>query len=135
MADKQTNVAASPEGAGPSHADIAERLAALRAWMKSEGLDGVIVPRADPHRVESLPANAERLAWLTGFTGSAGMVSVLVESAALFVDGRYTLQARDQVDSSLFEVRHVTEEPWTAWVEEQLPQGGRIGFDPWLHTA
>ncbi len=135
MADKQTNAPAAPEGDGPSRAEIAERLAALRAWMKSEGLDGLIVSRADPHRVESLPANAERLAWLTGFTGSAGMVSVLAESAALFVDGRYTLQARDQMDLSLFDVRHVTEEPWTAWVEEQLPQGGRIGFDPWLHTA
>lgn len=114
---------------------VGERLAALRDWLKSEGLDGFIVPRADPHRVESLPANAERLAWLTGFTGSAGMVVVLADSAALFVDGRYTLQARDQVDPALFAVRHVTEQPWTAWIEEELPKGGRIGFDPWLHTS
>ena len=112
-----------------------ERLTALRAELKRRGLDGVVVPRADEHQGEYLPPSAERLSWLTGFTGSAGFAVVLAERAALFTDGRYTLQVRAEVDGADYIVRHQTEEPMTAWLIEALPAGGRIGYDPWLHTT
>ena len=111
----------------------AERLAGLRSALSRLGLDGCIVPHADPQHCENLPRYAERLLWLTGFTGSAGVAVVLAESAALFVDGRYTLQAEDQVDNELFERRHVTDDPPPAWIAANL-NGGRLGYDPWLHT-
>ena len=110
------------------------RLAALRKELDRRALAGFLVPRADEHQGEYVPPRAERLAWLTGFTGSAGLAAVLADRAAVFVDGRYTLQVRDQVDSSLFELRHLTEEPPEAWIEAHLPKGGRLGYDPWLHT-
>ena len=115
---------------GPAPAD---RLAALRAELARRGLDGFIVPRADPQHCENLPRRAERLMWLTGFSGSAGVAVVLAERAAVFVDGRYTLQAEDQVDNGLFERRHVTDEPPHKWVAANLGTG-RLGYDPWLHT-
>jgi Xaa-Pro aminopeptidase len=111
-----------------------ERLARLRAELKRLGADGVLVPRADAHQGEYVPASAQRLAWLTGFTGSAGLAVVLAERAALFVDGRYTLQAKDQVDASLYALRHVTEQPPTEWIAANLPKGAALGYDPWLHT-
>ena len=86
-----------------------------------------------PQQCENLPRRAERLQWLTGFTGSAGIAVVLADRAALFVDGRYTLQADDQVDNELFERRHVTDDPPHRWVAGHLG-GGRLGYDPWLHT-
>src|SRR5450755_489850 len=79
------------------------RLAALRAELAARKVDGFLVPRADEHQGEYVPKHAERLAWLTGFTGSAGVAAVLMERAAVFVDGRYTLQVRNQTDTSLFE--------------------------------
>ena len=87
------------------------RVAMLREELETRGLDGFVVPRSDEHQGEYVPTCAQRLAWLTGFTGSAGMAIVLRDRAALFVDGRYTLQAAAQVDPALFEIRHVTEEP------------------------
>ena len=111
----------------------AERLAGLRREIASRGLDGFIVPHADAQQCENLPRRAERLMWLTGFTGSAGVAVVLADRAALFVDGRYTLQADDQVDNQLFERRHVTDDPPAPWVAAHL-SGGRLGYDPWLHT-
>src|SRR5438094_10375511 len=84
----------------------APRVAALRTELARRGLTGFIVPRSDRHQNEYVPASEERLAWLTGFTGSAGTAVVLAERAALFVDGRYTLQARDQINTSLFEIVH-----------------------------
>src|SRR5437588_4512371 len=84
-------------------ATSAPRLAALRAELAGRRLDGFLVPRADEHQGEYVPKRAERLAWLTGFTGSAGQAVVLMEKAAIFVDGRYTLQVRNQTDTSLFE--------------------------------
>ena len=111
-----------------------KKLAALRAELNKQDLDGFIIPRSDEHQGEYVPPSAERLAWLTGFTGSAGMAVVLMETAAVFVDGRYTLQVRDQVDSSLYVARHITEEPLAGWLKEVLPQGARLAFDPWLHT-
>jgi Xaa-Pro aminopeptidase len=110
------------------------RLAALRKELARRGLDGFLVPRADEHQGEYVPPRAERLAWLTGFTGSAGLAAVLAERAAIFVDGRYTLQVRDQVDLALWEPLHLVEQPPEGWLAAQLPKGGRLGYDPWLHT-
>lgn len=110
------------------------RLAALRAELARRGLDGFVVPRADQHQGEYVPARDERLAWLTGFTGSAGQAVVLRDRAAIFVDGRYTLQARQQVDTHSFDCRHLIETPPDGWVAEHLPAGGRLGYDPRLHT-
>jgi Xaa-Pro aminopeptidase len=110
------------------------RVAALRAELRHRGLDGFIVPHADRHQNEYLPASEERLAWLTGFSGSAGVAVVLAERAALFVDGRYTLQAREQVDAATFAVEHLVERPPDTWIEENVAAGTKLGYDPWLHT-
>jgi len=128
------------------------RLALLRQELTACGLDGFIVPRADEHQGEYVPARAERLAWLTGFTGSAGLAVVLARRAALFVDGRYTLQARSEVATvqrpgevatvqrpgevatGSYEFRHLMDDPLADWLGAALPAGGRVGYDPWLHT-
>ena len=116
-------------------ATCAPRLAALRAELKTRGLDGFVVPHSDEHMGEYLPANAERLAWLTAFTGSAGAAVVLTDRAAVFVDGRYTLQVRAQTDTSLFEPRDLVAEGPQGWIPHNLSKGARLGYDPWLHTA
>jgi Xaa-Pro aminopeptidase len=116
-------------------AAAAERVGALRAELKRRGLDGFIVPRADRHQNEYVPACEERLAWLTGFSGSAGVAVVLADRAVLFVDGRYTLQAREQVDAAIFSVEHLIDRPPDAWLEANLAAGARLGYDPWLHTV
>jgi len=113
----------------------APHVAALRAELKRRGLDGFIVPRADRHQNEYVPACEERLAWLTGFTGSAGAAIVLANEASLFVDGRYTLQAREQIDAALFSVEHLADTPPDKWLEQNLPTGTKLGYDPWLHTT
>ena len=112
----------------------APRLAALRKELAKRELAGFLVPRADEHQGEYVPPRAERLAWLTGFTGSAGLAIVLADRAAVFVDGRYTLQVRSQTDTSLFEPQHSTEQPAEHWISTHLPKGGKLGYDPWLHT-
>jgi Xaa-Pro aminopeptidase len=112
----------------------AARLAALRAELARRGLAGFLVPRSDEHQGEYVPKRAERLAWLTGFTGSAGLAVVLMEKAAVFVDGRYTLQVRNQTDTTLFETLDLTNEGPSNWIEANLPAGARLGYDPWLHT-
>ncbi len=109
------------------------RAEALRAELRRRGLDGFIVPRADAHQNEYVPASEERLRWLTGFSGSAGLAIVLADRAALFVDGRYILQAPEQVDGKVFEIRHVVDDPPGAWIENRLTRG-KLGYDPWLHT-
>jgi Xaa-Pro aminopeptidase len=96
------------------------------------GLQGFIVPRADEHLGEYVPAGAERLSWLTGFTGSAGLAVVLADRAAVFTDGRYVLQLAAQTDFSQWERRHITDEPPPAWLAEHAPPGARIGYDPLL---
>ena len=111
------------------------RVAALRTELARRGLTGFTVPRSDRHQNEYVPASEQRLAWLTGFSGSAGIAIVLMERALLFVDGRYTLQAREQVDTSLFTIEHLVETPPDRWIEENLTAGDRIGYDPWLHTV
>src|SRR5580704_9622079 len=113
----------------------APRLAALRAELKRRGLDGFIVPRADRYQNEYVPPCAERLAWLTGFTGSAGLAIVLTDRAVIFVDGRYTVQAREELDTSAFTIAHLVEQPPAAWIEENLPAGAKLGYSPWLHTV
>ena len=110
------------------------RLQALRAELKRRGLDGFVVPRADEHQGEYVPKRAERLGWLTAFTGSAGAAVVLMERAAIFVDGRYTLQVRAQTDVALFEPRDLVAEGPAAYIGNTAPSGGKIGYDPWLHT-
>ena len=111
------------------------RVAALRTELARRGLTGFIVPRSDRHQNEYVPASEQRLAWLTGFTGSAGVAIVLMQRALLFVDGRYTLQAREQLDTSLFAIEHLVDTPPDRWIEENLAIGDRLGYDPWLHTV
>ena len=120
-------VTARPEQGPP-------RLAALRTEMAREGLDGFLIPRADAHQGEYVAPRDERLAWLTGFTGSAGFCAALRNVAGVFIDGRYRTQVKAQV------AEDYTPVPWpdvslSAWLKEQLPCGGRVGFDPWLHAA
>ncbi|MGD1037013.1 MAG: aminopeptidase P family protein [Roseiarcus sp.] len=117
---------------GPAHG--AARVAALRAELAARDLNGFVAPRADEHQNEYVPAAAERLLWLTGFSGSAGLAIVLENAAAIFVDGRYTVQAAAQVDPAVFAVRHVVDEPPSAWIEGRLKPGERLGYDPWLLT-
>lgn len=126
--------AASPGSLAAVSPSPAERLAALRQELARRGVDGFLVPRGDEHQGEYVPAAAERLAWLTGFKGSAGFACVLLDEAAIFVDGRYTLQVVQEVDTSLFTARHVTDEPLAAWLEARLKPGQRLAYDPWLHT-
>lgn len=112
-----------------------ERVARLRAELVRRGLDGFVVPRADEHQSEYVPKNAERLAWLTGFTGSAGLAIVLQDKAALIVDGRYTLQAPEQVDTSVITPVPSAETSPEDWIADNLPADGALAYDPWLHTS
>ena len=110
----------------------ANRLTELRAELVRQGLDGFIVPRADEHLGEYVPASAERLSWLTGFTGSAGMAVVLADSAAVFTDGRYVLQLAAQTDAAQWDQLHITDSPPPRWLAKHAPTGGGIGYDPLL---
>jgi len=112
----------------------ADRLRALREQLKADKLDGFVVPLTDEHMSEYVGSYAQRLAWLTGFQGSAGSAVVLPEEAAIFVDGRYTLQVRSQVDGKDWSYQSVPETSAADWLKEHAPQGGRIGYDPWLHS-
>jgi Xaa-Pro aminopeptidase len=112
----------------------ADRLKALREQLKAEKLDGFVVPLTDEHMSEYVGSYAQRLAWLTGFKGSAGSAVVLPEEAAIFVDGRYTLQVRQQVSPTEWSYQSVPETSTTEWLKEHAPEGARIGYDPWLHT-
>ncbi len=106
--------------------------AALRKELFRLGLQGFLIPRADEHLSEYVPAAAERLAWLTGFTGSAGLAVVLMDKAAVFTDGRYVLQLASQTDGAIWERLHVSEHPPETWIAAHAPAGARIGYDPWL---
>ena len=114
-------------------APSADRLAALRDALGRAGVGGLLVPRADAHQGETVAPRDERLAWLTGFTGSAGLAVVLPDRAALFVDGRYTLQAAEQVDGAVVEIVATDETKPEAWLARTPARGTRIGYDPWLH--
>jgi Xaa-Pro aminopeptidase len=108
------------------------RLEAVRDWLRKEHLDGFILPRADEHLGEYVPPHAERLAWLTGFTGSAGLAVVLADQAAVFTDGRYTLQLAAETDPALWQRCHISETPPPEWIREHAPKDARIGYDPML---
>ncbi len=111
--------------------NFSERLAAVRATIATQDLAGFLIPHADEHLAEYLPASAERLAWLTGFTGSAGMACVLADQAAIWSDGRYVLQLAAQTDGALWERLHLTETPPAPWIAEHIGTGV-LGYDPWL---
>src|SRR5690349_2055436 len=113
---------------GPRHVPL------IRRAMEAQGLDGVLIPHEDEHQNEYLPEANDRLAWATGFTGSAGAAVILKDKAAVFVDGRYTLQVRVQVDKSLFEIRDLVEGGVPKYLEEAPPPGAVIGYDPRLHS-
>ena len=113
---------------GPKHVPL------IRQAMAARGLDGFVLPHEDEHQNEYLPAANDRLAWATGFTGSAGAAVILKDKAAVFVDGRYALQVRDQVDGGLFEIRDLVDGGLPAYLEHALSQGQTIGYDPRLHS-
>jgi len=114
---------------------LAARLASFREELAKQGLTGFVIPRADQQQNEYVPPSDERLAWLSGFTGSAGFAVVLQNAAVLFVDGRYTLQAAKQIDMRAWTIASLTEPPPESWIAEHLRKGDRLGFDPWLHTT
>lgn len=126
MAFQNFDVTTNPANGAP-------RVAKLRAKMAELGLDGFLVPRADEHQGEYVPPHAQRLAWLTGFTGSAGAALILKKNAYVFVDGRYELQVRAQTDPKVFSYESLVTNPPASWLEEN-GKGLNIGFDPWLHT-
>ncbi|MEL6878729.1 MAG: aminopeptidase P family protein [Pseudomonadota bacterium] len=111
------------------------RLSALREELKRRDLSGFIVPISDEHMSEYVGEYAQRLAWLTGFGGSAGFAVVTLDHAAMFVDGRYTVQVRDQVDGALYEYCSIPGDSAAKWLADKSPEGARIGYDAWLHTA
>jgi Xaa-Pro aminopeptidase len=115
--------------------DFAARLANLRNEMDIFGVDGFIIPRSDEHQGEYVAPCSERLSWISGFTGSAGMAIVLKETAAVFIDGRYTVQVTKEVDGDLFDYRHISNDPADQWLEDQLSKGMILSYDPWLHTG
>ena len=111
----------------------ADRLAALRVQLKTDALDGFVVPLTDEHMSEYVGSYAQRLKWLTGFKGSAGSAVVLPQEAAIFTDGRYTLQVRSQVSGDEWSYQSVPETSIAMWLKDHAPAGARIGYDPWLH--
>jgi Xaa-Pro aminopeptidase len=125
---RQTFEEATDPSFGPRHVPL------IRQAMERQGLDGFLVPHEDEHQNEYLPAANDRLAWATGFTGSAGAAVILKDKAAVFVDGRYTLQVRDQVDQELFEIRDLVDGGVPAYLEKALPKGATVGYDPRLHS-
>src|SRR5690349_9539842 len=114
---------------------LTARLAAFREELARRKLSGFVVPRADQQQNEYVPPSEERLAWLTGFTGSAGLAVVLSNEATLFVDGRYTLQAKKQADGKAWAVESLVDPLPESWLEQHLKSGDRLGYDPWLHTT
>ncbi len=128
----------APETAAPAP-ETAGRLAALRDELARIDLQGFVIPLTDEHMSEYVGAYAQRLAWLTGFGGSAGSAVVLMgpdegKGAAIFVDGRYTLQVRDQVDGTLYDYCDLPACPPADWLADHVRPGDGIGYDPWLHT-
>jgi Xaa-Pro aminopeptidase len=112
-----------------------DRVKRLRVLLAELACDAVLVPRTDEHQGEYVPSAAERLRWLTGFTGSAGTAVIARQAAALFVDGRYLVQARTQIDTRVFEILHAPEHRVSDWLTQKMRPGATIGFDPWLHTV
>ncbi len=113
----------------------ASRIARLRKHLEAQNLDGFIIPHSDEFQGEYIPEYAERLAWISGFTGSAGMAIVLKDKAAIFVDGRYTIQVAEQIDANIFTAHDLFKPGVSDWIKQNLPKGGKLGFDPWLLTS
>ncbi len=114
--------------------DTVGRIASLRAELARRRLDALVVPLADEHYTEFVPLRAHRLQWLTGFTGSAGWAIVTADRAAIFVDGRYTLQVRDQIPAAAMSYHHLIEDPPYRWLTANVAKDARVGYDPWIHT-
>src|SRR5258708_1444818 len=131
MFEAQSQTFEEPE----SGVALTARLSASREERARRKLTGFVIPRADQQQNEYVAPSEERLAWLTGFTGSAGMAVVLTQQAAVFVDGRYTLQAAKQVDHKAWSIEPLADPPPESWLAKHLIAGDRLGFDPWLHTS
>ena len=112
-----------------------DRVKSLRSLLKKKNLDGVIVPKVDRYQGEYIPLEEERLSWLTNFSGSAGMAIVSQNAAAVFVDGRYRLQAQKEVDTSIFSIESFPQTSLVTWLKENVGISKRIAFDPWLTTT
>ncbi len=115
--------------------NIANRVSKIQSWIEKQNLNALIISHADEYLSEYVPPENERLAWATGFTGSAGLAIITSDKKAVFVDGRYTVQVKEQVDSSLYETLHIKDNPWTKWIEQNLQSNAKIGYDPRLHQA
>ena len=107
----------------------------IRNWMIKQKIDCYIIPHSDEYLSEYIPPENERLSWITGFTGSAGLAIITHKKGAIFVDGRYTVQVKEQVNSSLYEILHIKENPWDLWVKKNIQSDSKIGYDPRLHQA
>ncbi|MDV5061419.1 aminopeptidase P family protein [Vibrio diabolicus] len=117
------------------HNETLSRVNAIREWLIQHNIDALLVPHEDEYLGEYVPAHNERLHWLTGFTGSAGAAVITKEKAAMFVDGRYTVQVTKQVPGDLFEYRHLIEEPALDWVLDNLPTNASVAIDPRMHSS
>ena len=114
--------------------DILNRILKIREWMQSNRLDAFLIPHTDEYMSEYLPPQNERLAWATGFNGSAGIAVITLDKASIFVDGRYTVQVREQVSDSIFEIKHLIDNPYLKWIESNLKLNSKIGYDARLVT-
>ncbi|MUL02500.1 M24 family metallopeptidase [Aliivibrio fischeri] len=117
------------------HPQTSQRVEQLRTWLVQQDFDALIIPHEDEFLGEYIPEHNERLHWVTGFTGSAGAAVITKEKAAIFVDGRYTVQVRKQVPADVFEYRHLHEEPLLEWIKDSLTSGSKVAIDPRMHTA
>lgn len=117
------------------HNDTQSRVNAIREWLAQHNIDALLVPHEDEYLGEYVPAHNERLHWLTGFTGSAGAAVITKDKAAIFVDGRYTVQVTKQVPADLFEYRHLIEEPALDWIKDHLTNGASVAIDPRMHNS
>ena len=106
-----------------------------RILMNIKGIEAILIPNSDEYQGEYTPYGSQRLRWITGFSGSAGLAVIMGNTAVVNVDGRYTIQAKEQIDQKIFEIRHLIKEPLNIWIEEMLPSRGRLGYDPWHFTA
>ncbi|EPI4958213.1 TPA: aminopeptidase P family protein [Vibrio parahaemolyticus] len=117
------------------HNDTLSRVNAIREWLTQHNIDALLIPHEDEYLGEYVPAHNERLHWLTGFTGSAGAAVITKDKAAIFVDGRYTVQVTKQVPSELFEYRHLIEEPALDWIQDNLTENASVAIDPRMHSS
>ena len=114
--------------------DVKHNINNIRSWMEKENIDAFIVPHQDEYLSEYLPPQNERLYWSTGFTGSAGIAIIGKDKASIFVDGRYTVQVQEQVNKDIFEILHITENPYIDWIKENFSKDSKISYDPKLNT-